>query len=379
MRVKRYLASTLGEAMALVKSELGNDAVILHSRALRGGLFGWFGQRQVEVLAASDTELAPAPAMAGAQAMQEVAVAMQAPDRAKPPADGDLNAMQQDVSNLAVMMGQLMRRIDLPEEIQRYAPELRQVYANLSGRGVREDLAAQLVARIRRRIGAGKASPGQAADIALELLIKDLGAPAPIAATRGKRRVVALVGPTGVGKTTTLAKLAAYHAMVKHLEVGLLTADTYRIAAVEQLRTYAEIIGTPLQVIHQPEEVPELLERYARADLVLVDVAGRSHRNTAQMAELAQLLGRLHPDETYLVLPTTHAARDLEQVAEAYTLCGFDRFLFTKLDESESPGVLYNLVRGCGRPLSYLTSGQTVPDDIEVATPARVGRLILGV
>ena len=404
MRVKRYVADTAESAVAQLRAELGPEAIILHTQPLRSkGILGFMTRPRFEVLAAVDDTMLPSvPARSSAPLRRaepgplravkaEVPpLAVGKPPRAlaavgatalaaTPPPEQALSTLQQDVGQMAALMGRLLRRLDLPGEAQRLEPELRAVYAALIEAGVPDEPALRLAGRVRRQIQRGRGQYAEATDLAVGALVRDLGKPQPIAARRGSRRVVALTGPTGAGKTTTLAKLAAHHTLGRRLKVALITADTYRIAAVEQLRTYAEIIGVPLYVVGSAGELPAALERCADVDLILADTAGRSHRSQGQMEELAATLRALSPDETYLVLALTASGRDLENATAAYMPLGFDRFLFTKLDEACAPGVAYHLVQHFERPLSYVTGGQIVPDDIEVANPEALARLILGV
>lgn len=393
MRAKKFVARTLPEAMAQVKADLGSEAIILHTQPVRvGGLFGLFGQRMIEVLAAADLSERKLPVISAARTAamaSEVQSAQQVVNGgalAVPPlsalpqvaAAAEIGQIREEMARVSAMMGQVLERIELPGTLARVEPELKALYAGMVDRGMERELAAALVTKARQRLSGGGVGQHQAARIIRELVERNLGAPATIAITPGERRVVALAGPTGVGKTTTLAKLAAHFTLIKHLRVAVLTADTYRIAAVEQLRTYCDIIGVPLEIIHTPADVSPALGRHRNADLVLVDTAGRSPRNPEQVAELQTYLKVLHPDEVYLVLSLTSSNRDVLAAAEAFAPVGYDRLLLTKLDEAELPGIAYNLVMRCRRPLSYLTTGQNVPDDIETAVPERISRLLLG-
>jgi flagellar biosynthesis protein FlhF len=199
----------------------------------------------------------------------------------------------------------------------------------------------------------------------------------PIQAIAGTRRVVALVGPTGVGKTTTVAKLAANFKLTHGARVGLLTVDTYRIAAVEQLKTYAEIIDLPLAVVNDPAEMPRALDEMGAVDIVFIDTAGRSPRDEVKIRELAEFLLQARPDEVHLVLSAVAGQRSLQSAVERFAVVQIDRLILTKLDEADSLGGLLAVLGLSNRPVSYLTTGQAVPDDIEPADPKRLARLIL--
>lgn len=192
------------------------------------------------------------------------------------------------------------------------------------------------------------------------------------------RRVVALVGPTGVGKTTTVAKLAARYSLFENQSVGLLTVDTYRIAAVDQLRTYADIINLPVEVAFSPDEVPQALARLSDRDVVLMDTAGRSPKNEMQMSELVEFLRVAQPAEIHLVLSATTKPCDLGDCLARFKDSGYNRLIFTKLDETNCYGGIFNSAQAAKCPVTYLTCGQNVPDDIEEADQGRLVDLLLG-
>lgn len=403
--------------MAQVKGDLGPEAIILHTQATKvGGLFGLFGTRMIEVVAAAEqatprslaaamgaitaTPPQPAPSVPAAvmapvipppqppfdtarqarlplveeMAVQRPAARAPAPDQAPQ----TLDAVVQDLGAVRSMLGRMMNRLDAPTQVTRMNPELQEIYSQLIASGVHTDLALDLLKRIRVRVGRAGRTEVSPRSIARRLIERDLEAVETIGAERGARRVVALVGPTGVGKTTTLAKLAALHALGKKMTVSMITADTYRIAAAEQLRTYCDILQVPLEVVYDPEEIGAALARQHNSDLVLVDTAGRSPRNAEHMAELRRYLEELRPDETYLALSLTSNDQDAALVAEAYQTIHYDRLLFTKMDESTKVGLVYNLAVQYRRPLSYITTGQSVPDDIEVVRPNKLTSAILG-
>lgn len=190
-------------------------------------------------------------------------------------------------------------------------------------------------------------------------------------------RMVMFVGPTGVGKTTTIAKLAAISALWERRKVLLLTADTYRIAAVEQLRTYAKILGVPMEVIFEPETVSEAIGKHPEADLVLLDTAGRSQKDTKRIEELASLYRVFRPDAVHLLIAANMKYRDMLDVVRKIGVVPITNLLFTKIDETSTYGALLDVVEDFERPVSFLTTGQNVPNDIEVATGARLVEILL--
>ncbi len=193
----------------------------------------------------------------------------------------------------------------------------------------------------------------------------------------GRPKIVALIGTTGVGKTTTIAKIAAKFVLERGISVALITADTYRISAVDQLRTYSDIIGLPLEIVYSPEELKPALRKHRGKKLILIDTAGRSQNNDYQMEELKELLSVEPSIEKHLVLSATTKERDAEAILERFAACRPDRILMTKTDETESIGFIVNLLFDRRLAMSYLTTGQSVPDDIEPAKPEALARLML--
>lgn len=194
----------------------------------------------------------------------------------------------------------------------------------------------------------------------------------------GRPRVIALVGPTGVGKTTTVAKLAAMYKLKRNQRVGLLTMDTYRIAAVDQLKTYAGIIGVPLHVASTPEEASSAMDACRDCDVVLIDTAGRSPNDSRRLEETQKLLAAAEPHETHLVLSATCSQAAMMRVVERFDRIASERIIVTKLDEAETFGVLLNVPQLAGKRLSFVTTGQEVPHQIEVGRSERLAALVLG-
>jgi flagellar biosynthesis protein FlhF len=180
-----------------------------------------------------------------------------------------------------------------------------------------------------------------------------------------------------VGKTTTLAKLTAQYALMMKKDVGIITCDTYRIAAVEQLKTYCEIMDVPVKVVYQPRDIMEAMEGYRGKDLILVDTAGRSHRDKMRLVELQNLLKNLGQQQIFLVISATTNYKNCLDILESYSFLEDYRVLITKIDENVTNGIILNLALKSGRPLSYITTGQNVPDDIEKVDGERVASLIL--
>lgn len=370
--------------MAQVRLELGRDAIILHSHKIRPrGWRGLFAKPMVEVTAATDdsplqrADRAPsASARAGAAAAVQPAL----PPRAgtAPPAGraggADLAALAGEMAEMKALLTQAIWT--QPHGSAAVPPAGRAVYERLQAAGVKPDLAAAVASRAVQAAGETAAEPAVLEE-ARRALAAVIGRGEPIA-PRSRRHVVALVGPTGVGKTTTLAKLAARFALGEERSVALITADTYRIAAVEQLRTYADIIGVPVDVVFTAQELRQALARHSDRDLILIDTAGRSYKNAMQMSELRSLLEAAQPDETHLVVSLTTSLPDAEAIIERFSIAQYNRVLLTKLDESSVPGQIANVAAAAGQPLSYVSNGQSVPDDLETADGEQLAGLIVG-
>ncbi|MGA2031534.1 MAG: flagellar biosynthesis protein FlhF [Thermoguttaceae bacterium] len=375
MELKTYRARTMQEALAMVWRELGSDAAVLHTREIpTRRLFGCFpGPRQIEITASCEVNVPSRMPQAGRLPAQiEKSPSTAPPQGSVPP------SMQTQIDELQNMVKQLCRRgrpghrEDLPEELFR-------LFTDLLDSDLGEDLARELVERIRSESRGSRLTDLVLAKARIARMIEaEIAVAGPIQVTPGHCRLAALVGPTGVGKTTTIAKLAAHYRLREKRRVGLITVDTYRIAAVEQLRTYADIIDLPMQVVSTPREMREAVRRMDSLDLVLLDTAGRSPKDEVRIQELKAFLSEADADEVHLVLSSVTGARPLEQTAERFAAVGTTALILTKLDEATGLGNILPLVRSAGLPLSYLTNGQNVPDDIETADARRLAQLILG-
>ncbi len=391
MDIRTFRATTMQEALAMVRRELGPAAAVLHTREVRTArLFGLIrGGPEIEVTASSEVNVpSRLPRKISQHPPVEHPSGLRQPPR--PPVEAPRPAptftqpmaafpdgVKGQLSDLQSMLAELCQRSrgarhDLPQT-------LFQLFTQLIDADLGEDLAKELVERVRSEAsGAELNDPLLTKARVARMIESEIRVAGPIAVQPGQRRIVALVGPTGVGKTTTIAKLAANYRLKEKRRVGLITVDTYRIAAVEQLRTYAEIIDLPMQVVSTPREMREAVRRLEGLDLVLMDTAGRSPRDDIKIRELKAFLTEAGADEVHLVLSSVAGTRVLQQTAERFQSVGTTTLILTKLDEACGLGNLIPLLRSSGLPLSYLTNGQNVPDDIETAAPRRAARLILG-
>ncbi len=198
-----------------------------------------------------------------------------------------------------------------------------------------------------------------------QYLLKNLKFTVDSTSTNKKPKVITMIGPTGVGKTTTVAKLAARYTLMEQAQVGLITIDTYRIAAVEQLKTYGDILSLPVEVVMTPQELKQAIDKLSDKDIIIIDTAGRSHKNQMQMTELKSFIDTLQPDMTHLVLSMGTKYKDLQKIISCYDHIYYNSLIMTKTDETDSLGNLINLLWDYRIGCSYLTIGQNVPDDLE--------------
>ncbi|MDE6888961.1 MAG: flagellar biosynthesis protein FlhF [Eubacterium sp.] len=257
---------------------------------------------------------------------------------------------------------------------------VKMLYQTLLDNEVDEKYANQILDELEKISNKGSNIDYILSHIYQKLVLK-FGQPKPIEFQASKPTVAFFIGPTGVGKTTTIAKVASRYKVDEGKKVAFLTADTYRIAATEQLRTYASILDMPLTIVYSPEEIKDAVGKLSDYDLILVDTAGFSHKNAAQCEDVKNLIGGLsagHKTEVYLVLSATTKYRDLQDMCNIYRTFADYRLIFTKLDETSCYGNLLNIHLYSGADLSYATYGQNVPDDIEVFNTQKIVKKLLG-
>lgn len=345
----------------MVRAEFGDGAAILHSRKVEGGrIKRLFRAPFIEVAATPDRS-----PLAEQAASNRVAPAM------------PHNRVAKQIDRLDDVIGSLPKPSIEPSAT---ASPLVHEYGRLIDADVSPALARGLVSLVEQSLDKeAQQDSGRVTHGIRQAIEQSVAVGGPIRTQSGSCRVVALVGPTGVGKTTTLAKLAANFRLQEGLRVGVVTVDTYRTAAVEQLRTYAEIIDLPMEVVATPDEMRAAVTKLAALDLVLIDTAGRSPHDEARIDELRALLAEAAPAETHLVLSTTATGRSLGESIERFGVVGPTSLLLTKLDEAPSLGHMAAPLVEASLPISYLTDGQSVPEDIRVAERTRLAAQLVGV
>ena len=410
MRVEQqieYEAKNDSEAIRVARDRLGREAVILSSRPVKlGGVFGFFKRNVLWVTAGV---LVPDPEeekkesrdrMVAFQHLLEVRRAVGGavpPELPKTRGRGAASAFAGAGATPAGLAARAYESNKTP--VSQEAPPVREV-----------DEIKDILSKVLSRLENTPSSPSPAAAVedenAKKLVLSDVdgSVAADIAAEFAKSgaraqfhkwlpsmvntmgtdatgamggRKVFFAGPTGVGKTTTIAKIAATQSLWENRRVVLMTADTYRIAAVEQLRTYAKILGVPIEIITDPKDIPGLVKKHREADLILMDTAGRSHYDENRIDELRALHESFAPDAVHLVMAANIKYRDMLNVIERMGVVPISSLLFTKLDETSSFGTILNVMRDFGLPISFFTTGQNVPNDIEVARGDRFVEMLL--
>lgn len=283
------------------------------------------------------------------------------------------------VARLGGKMDEILTEIRQNQGLKTYDEPFGTIYRHLIHCDMDWTLSQHIVERIlRERPDMRSATLDQAWAATEKMLGQILGEAAPTIVRPDEKRIIALIGPTGVGKTTTIAKLAADFAVRQDRKVGLITADTYRIAAVEQLREYARIVNVPLEVVDSPSKVREAVRRLHECDLIIIDTAGRSPKNVEQMEELKELLDLTRPDELYLVVSATTRPREMIETYQRFQHVNPTKLIFTKLDEGTAFGGIVTLAAKSNLPIGYVTTGQRVPSDIVVPSPNTLVSQILG-
>jgi flagellar biosynthesis protein FlhF len=286
------------------------------------------------------------------------------------------NSLTSEISSMKKMMEQLVELNLSPDKVD-YFKNASPLFKLLLKNEVDPEVAAELVKGIPSAQASRGIESGTVKQVITERIVQYLKNIEGINVARNSCKKVALIGPTGVGKTTTIAKLAANFTIKQGYKVALITADTYRIAAIEQLRIYADIIGIPIEIVYSPEELSKAFHRHSDKDLILVDNAGRSPRKAEQLAELKALLAVDADIETHLVLSATIRYREALEAANKFAVCSPDKILFTKIDESCTLGTLLNILYYFPSTISYVTTGQSVPEDIELADANKLASLML--
>lgn len=408
MIIKKYKAATEKEATVMAMEDLGPGAIVMNVKTIKpGGIMKLFKKTRVELTAAIDENaVEKKEEKQEPEKSYEFNKAFGNTDK-KEYSEEAKNAIEERINNIAKLLEQQMnlnndaarrsteeqtaqdmqtkpRVEDVKEEPAKKEKSklVELIYNQLVANEVRKDVAEAIIEEINED-DKGHTIDSMLAIVYQKIVLK-LGQvetikPVEKTAEDKKPKIIFFVGNTGVGKTTTMAKLASKCKLEKNLNIAMMSVDTYRIAAIEQVKTYANILSVPFEVIYTPEEMKKNIEKYHDCDLIFVDTAGRSHKSEEQKKDLFAITQCVEGYETeiYLVLSVAVKYSDLLNIADTYKELDY-RLIFTKLDESESLGCILNLKMDTGKPLAYVTWGQNVPDDIGMLDPQVVAKKLLG-
>lgn len=375
MKIKRFIGSTTQEAMYKLKKELGPDAIILHTRNIKQpGILGLFKKNLVEVVAALEennmqyTYNSKKSDYIFNNEFKHGRIQDKNPVRAKDDLELEIKKIRSMVESVVNTLD--IKKSELPEELSQYLDYL--VF-----NGVNEEVAFQILNKINQQININNKDRKTVQEIILYRIKEYLGEPSPITYD-GNQKVIFFIGPTGVGKTTTLAKIAAIFSLDKNNSIGMITADTYRIAAVEQLKIYAEIMNIPIKIIYEIKDIYKSLSNFRDKDIILVDTAGRNHKNADQINEIKELIESVNNKEVHLVVSATTDMKTINEILKRYCFIKDLKIIFSKIDEAENLGNILNAKFYFDNKVSYLTTGQNVPDDIEIPNMERLSTILIG-
>jgi flagellar biosynthesis protein FlhF len=364
MRVKKYTVDSMPEAMERIRMDLGTNAVILHTDKVRRGLFGFFGKPRYEVVAAIDTDLEDFPQKQNGYS------------------DKAIQSMRDELESLKMTISEVTRPASPPASSS--APRVNTLegwYQRLTDQGVAPHLVQDVIQTVSNELSRWTLDNQGVLNEHLHWYLgRRLPVTQPLNLTPGHPLVFFLVGPTGVGKTTTIAKLAAKfaHAPYQKANVLLITTDTFRVAAIPQISAFGEILGIPVEVAYTPEQLNKIIQANSDRDLILVDTPGRSQRAVSEVAALADYIQAVPRKMVHLALTAGSKYEDMHDTIQSFSKLPLDGLVFTKIDETASLGAAYSAACERQLPLSYLTNGQRVPEDIEVATAEFVVDLLVG-
>ena len=411
MIIKKFTAATEKDAIIMAKEELGSDAIVMNVKTIKpAGIMRIFKKTRVELTAAIDDAPTDGRKAENTQGKASDAKNSYVFNKAfesnskEEYSEEAQNAIEEKINSIAKLLEQQMnlnnreknvevkvddpafegienrRSSDSPNKPANKIVEL--IRNQLMDNDVSRDIADAIVADMDDNEDGSQPLDNILSNVYQKIVLK-LGKIEPLKPAEDsekKPKIVFFVGNTGVGKTTTMAKLASKCKLEEKLDIAMLSVDTYRIAAIEQIKTYANILNAPMEVVYTPEDMKTYVEKFKSCDLIFVDTAGRSHRNDEQKKDLEAIIASVdeYEKEIYLVLSVTVKYNDLINIAKTYGELFDYKVIFTKLDETSELGSILNLKLDTGKQLSYVTWGQNVPEDIGLLNPQVIAKKLLG-
>ncbi|MEA4924148.1 MAG: hypothetical protein VB084_02450 [Syntrophomonadaceae bacterium] len=338
MNIKRYVVRNMKEALIRIKRDLGPDAIIVSTHKVREkGLRGWFIPPKLEVTAVLEKE--------------------------------EVNVVKEELGYIRNLLTQFSEPAPQPEPKIDYSSELNAIKQSLINLEIDEQVVDLVVKDLA--LNRNKDEIKQEIQDRLVSMFK------PVNPSNLRTKIMVFVGSPGVGKTTTLAKIGAIYSLFNSFKIAFISIDTFRVGAIEQMKIYGDIIGASVDIVMSPDELREAVVRNNDKDLILIDTTGRPSKNLYQLAELKSFLDVLDSAEIYLVMNATTQKRDMLQIINDYKLIAYSQIIISKLDETVAPGSIINAAYYTGMPIAYITNGQNVPDDIEVANPKLLASYVM--
>lgn len=377
MRIKTFIASSAQEALYKVKSDMGKDAIILHTKQIKqGGFLGLFAKNMVEVTAATDISIAPKPITKP----RLMPLTETSPVEAKA-SDDEIDVLKAELSEVKDMVKNIVAnsKDQGTEWNNDLMPSFRNIYNRLLSMEVSREIIDAVVDGALKSLSDQEVYDEQKVEDAIKhQLISVVDVAKPIELEKNRGRIVVFIGPTGVGKTTTIAKLAAKFVLYANKKVGLITTDTFKVGSIEQLKMYGDLLEAPVKVAHRAEDMKQIVDNFQGYDLVLIDTMGFSPNNKMQVKQVKGFLEGIDPSEIHMVVSAATKTVDTEEMLKTYRELHYNRLIITKVDETRTHGVILNAKKVSNCNLSYITTGQNVPDDIEIASSSKIADLLLG-